>query len=384
MEYLVTLSFVLYAVTVTIVCQALAFDNAHHPESFLKIYNNYADICGNPQNNLVLPRYDGFTLDLEWYRNWSVSSHAIHNFVNIDPHTHIIKQPRKLCASFDEVARAMDYSTYLSENAFDPASICQISWYNQSQICDLINRYSVVFWEGDSLTRHQYQAMMMILREDFRYGGLPAPVNYKVVSQCACDGQLSEALSCRTPMYYEHENKASFLTKQESLTSIGLCSKWKAPDHRHAKFYWFPQNNPNIPVSCPATNKPILVYYQSGIHCGTNVEHCSVRADKFIKSVKATFANCTNKIHYIFSGATVSSTALVKRYPGQADEFVATYNANMTKWFQDHYPDVKPINFFNLTKEGNSRTSDGLHSLTDVALMKAMTVLNLMSHLLAV
>ena len=103
----------------------------------------------------------------------------LHKFLDIHQHNHTNRNSRPLCNSTEDVSNTM--SLLIQDHP------CTISWYQPSQICQILHQYSLVVFYGDSLTRHTMQTVMMILKGDLRYGGYPLYQIRRVYNDCGCD-----------------------------------------------------------------------------------------------------------------------------------------------------------------------------------------------------
>ena len=75
---------------------------------------------------------------------------------------------------------------------------------------------------------------------------------------------------------------------------------------------------------------------------------------------------------------TRSFKSIEKLYPQQHRSNVKIHNLHIHGWLVNHYPHVLYIDVYNLTKNGTDHTSDGFHSLSDVNMIKASYILNVM------
>jgi len=351
----------------------------HNPNSFVYNYKQYRAVCSNPTHNKVLPRYDNHGDDnLPTEREWSLNSDVMFDFLNINGSTLEIK-PAKLpfCKSTEETIQSV---ANLVTN-YD----CQVSWYSSTQICHVIHQYSLVWWYGDSLTRHMMQGLLLLLKGDWRIGGHPLLQNIKIYEQCACDGQFSENLLCRESMKFDSSDSLVLDTKFviKDFMEWGLCSNYIPLDNQYTKFVWMQNNYHQISEEgCPINNnKPIFIFMQYALHCSLNVDQCIPIIDDLMIDYARRFYDCYHQIRFIYAGGTASSEAIVRNYPNQEDSFVINFNEEMKNWFHENYPFVLVLDFFNLTWESRNRSSDGVHHLSDVNFIKVTAVLNAMHHM---
>ncbi len=94
---------------------------------------------------------------------------------------------------------------------------CQIPWVSNKDLCSLFDQYSMVFWYGDSLTRHMTQSLHMLFNQDMQYGGYPPREPGKDIpyKYCSCDGQFSESRMCRN---FKHDFSFTNVTAK-----LGAC-----------------------------------------------------------------------------------------------------------------------------------------------------------------
>ncbi len=68
-------------------------------------------------------------------------------------------------------------------------------------------------------------------------------------------------------------------------------------------------------------------------------------------------------------------------YKDQTDGRSSGFNHEMDTYLRASFPQVAFLNVWNLTHESLNRTSDGFHQVSDVNLIKVMTILNTMKAL---
>lgn len=68
--------------------------------------------------------------------------------------------------------------------------VCSMHLLPPRDICQILDRYSLVFWLGNSLTRHTMNALLMLLTEDLQEGAIP-PQDYEATRypyyNCHCE-----------------------------------------------------------------------------------------------------------------------------------------------------------------------------------------------------
>ena len=99
------------------------------------------------QNNSVLLRLDGFAGDFEKPNrsiNWSVNSGLLHHFLDVPltPNNRYHQQI-PVCTTAQAVANAIgNYSEFSSPS-------CRLTWYTPTDICHIISKYSLIWFDGD-------------------------------------------------------------------------------------------------------------------------------------------------------------------------------------------------------------------------------------------
>jgi hypothetical protein len=72
---------------------------------------------------------------------------------------------------------------------------CDIPFHTPDQVCQVLNKFSHIIVQGDSLSRHLQGGLLISLRGDLVRGSLIPRASHSNISayeQCICDGQFSE------------------------------------------------------------------------------------------------------------------------------------------------------------------------------------------------
>jgi len=77
---------------------------------------------------------------------------------------------------------------------------CSIPYYPPDQACEVLNRFSHVIIQGDSLSRHLQGGQLMLLRGDVVRGSIVSS-RKEEMDKCLCDAQFSEDQRCRLNDY---------------------------------------------------------------------------------------------------------------------------------------------------------------------------------------
>jgi hypothetical protein len=217
---------------------------------FSSIVRSWTTICTKATNNIVLPRNDGLYVKTGNTREWSLVDSEINYLAS--PHKN---DERHWCLTTTQVKSAISLPIRRQP--------CLLKWYSEKDICMLMQKYSVVVWNGDSLTRHMTQGLFMLWTKDFRFGGYPRHPNIEddLFDFCGCDGQFSEHELCRS------YSPGSF--RFEDARSVGLCSR--IDPYVSPRFYYqYAKYDESVTHLCSAEPNLRFVYLQGGTHYMTN------------------------------------------------------------------------------------------------------------------
>ncbi len=341
------------------------------PLDFDYFYHKWEPICAAPYYNQVLPRRDGINEDKSSkYREWSLS----------DPDMHTIASTKYAVDS----KRWCDTMTQITKSVSQPIGqqSCFLQWYDEVSLCEIAQRFSVIVWSGDSLTRHMTMGLMMLWTGDYRFGGFarkPDTQN-KLYNHCSCDGQFSEALICRDlrPGFFQFSDARTF----------GLCGTVER--YNSPRFYMHTSNYKELHQMerwrlCSTDHRFRFISLQAGTHYDTNATYTIQNyLQPALAKISRLINSCTvnrslgKKMRVIYIGVPVVSARIEKLYPQQHRNNVQIHNVHVRQWLDDNYPYVLYVDIYNLTKNGTDHTSDGFHSLSDVNMIKASYILNIM------
>lgn len=261
-----------------------------------------------------------------------------------------------------------------------------IPWLSTPDICGVFISYAETLWIGDSLTRHSILALYMLLTENYRTGGYPIypSLPETIYNRCNCDGQFSEHFDCR-------DYQAGEVNLQHPLKK-GLC-----PFDEHFRGFHFNAGSssvnhtkPLLPYLCSAEDRLRMVYLQGGAHFNSNAdlffrEYIHPTIEEIIRIVRTCAHPISFKIRMIISGIGACDNFLQQKYPHQNTKAVIAYNARLKELVKMNFPTlpIVMIDFLKVTERAiaDGRTSDGYHFLSDVNLIKVMSILNIMEQM---
>jgi len=330
-------------------------NNNHSPESFLFMVERAAAAC--LYHNIVLPRGDKIGHAFHNERNWSVKSDLMSRFVGISDNKN---DTLPSCMTADEVI-------VMTEAFPSGKHTCRVRWLSPSSICHVFQKYATIAWRGDSLTRHMLNALYMIQSGDLRYGAFPHPklTASSVYENCSCDGQFSEAQICRS-----YEQRFDF----DDMRKNSWC-----PNINHTS--GSPIFGTDVDLGC--LPKPSFLYVQGGTHHGFNATRTI--SELLAPTLSGIRSTCTlgnrtfsKQVRTVVSGVNWVTKMNADKYPHQAPKYGLAHNRGIAEYLGNEFPSAKMISFWNMTMEAANRTSDGFHHLTDINLMKAMILINIM------
>ena len=243
-----------------------------------------------------------------------------------------LRSDAPICASVDALVKAAAAGRYDGSGAF--VTDCTIPTRSN------LPRLPCVRVFGDSTTRHMLQTASMVLKDDFVSGGFVEPN-----PACVCDGQLSEHKMCRN----------------QSLIAYPFP----------CRSAWYDSH-----LSCEtrcASSRPRFVWLQGGFHHKLNATRFAAEIHREAKRLKR------GGDALFVSGAHFQTADADRVFPWQRRERVVEFNREARVAAEaagGRFVDLAPAT------EGARATSDGVHYLTAVNLVKARIFIALlhMSH----
>ena len=370
-----------------IVCSVFhRFHSEVFVNQFLKTYETWASTC-------AIAHSSPWSLSNVTYNNHSHSKLVCERFQDLEASlkTGARVFPRGMP---DTTLRTQIQNSTSSVSYFQPAT-CGYEWLSSQQICDISNKYQHIYLLGDSLLRHVTQGMMMLLTDDWKTGGLSKYRNVTGSTACHCDGQFSDLAECRTyvsrdsshcgsqlndlpecKMFYSFVGR-TFSFEFSSPAAYGICSA----NHSFALLY----SNLELPDLCSVAKKddtrPQLIILGAGLHYQCHSEHTLKRfVQVFYNRLKEQRSKCPHKIyvHIIWTSLTYQSRILDHKYPHQSNESAIAFNLDMNHKVRLllRREVLMILDFMSLTTFAG--TSDGIHSLSEVNLLKAQYIFNAM------
>jgi len=252
---------------------------------------------------------------------------------------------------------------------------CYIPYYKPEQMCDVLNRFSHVIIQGDSLSRHLQGGLLMALRDNVVNGSMVSsnPEMYN----CTCDAQFSEHPKCRlnNGLYNRYQPYQLGLCPNLGNDTAQQFESVFNINRLHRGVYKFPGVNCTSPES-----KGVLVIVQGGVHMQYNHAYTY---HKLIRPFFAdpTFRTCAEqgKAIFIWTSYTAQSPDYDDKYPLQKLELGLKFNNGMDEIFQSDMINASVVDWLNFTT--GAQHSDGLHYAAQVNLFKAQHLIALADRL---
>lgn len=118
-------------------------------------------LCGKLEDNFVLSSGRNKPRHL----NFSVAEEALRYVEEMRKHKYTSKH------TYDhKCTNTADFLTSIARGE----RVCAMHLIPPRDICQILDQYSLVFWLGNSLTRHTMNALLMLLTEDLQEGAIPS------------------------------------------------------------------------------------------------------------------------------------------------------------------------------------------------------------------
>jgi len=252
---------------------------------------------------------------------------------------------------------------------------CYIPYYKPEQMCDVLNRFSHVIIQGDSLSRHLQGGLLMALRDNVVNGSMVSsnPEMYN----CPCDAQFSSHPKCRTNdgLYNRYQPYQLGLCPNLGNDTAQQFESVFNINRLHKGVYKFPGVNCTSPES-----KGVLVIVQGGVQMQYN------HANTYHNLIRPFFADPTfrtcaeqGKAIFIWTSYTAQSPDYDLKYPLQKLEIGLKFNNGMDEIFQSHMINASVVDWLNFTT--GAQHADGLHYAAQVNLFKAQHLIALADRL---
>jgi len=370
-------------------------NNNNGYNNFLSLYNRWYPTCSDPVTNSMMARGGAIDVDAEASRDWSIN---LRSFDHSQPACRTMesllessRRGERFLLNPQIPLNATGSELSPSPTSFRPYQ-CSPRFPTSDEMCDEIHKFAHLTIVGDSLSRHMVQALHTLLKQDLRFGAFPylSDNSGGLYDRCQCDGQFSEHATCRA---YSSPNIFSIA----DLRSLGFCYPRPVinknstiresfhPTRLESHFHGFDisVNANNYHYLCLSSmskidKRPRLVVLQAALHYHNDANTVIAWVKRMMEVINYVGANCASgpiNVHYLYIGATAQIRSMDLKYPHQSRESAIIFNNEVSQHFKKNY-NLSTINFLPLTR--NAQSSDGLHHLSDVNMVKAVYIYNYM------
>ena len=294
-----------------------------------------------------------------------------------------------LCQDRAELLMAMSNGGRVGIDAPYMPHGCDMRWFSNDELCEILSRFSLVYMIGDSMIRSNALAMHSILRRDLvrgqNTGWLPDPEG----QDCSC-ARAWESSKCGWNGVF-----ATSYVIQSDPKSLYCPIGTTAPIQTHIKL-GYPLDGKGLkalqdelPKERPA--KPVAFVYGHGGWNGFNetatmlwvdqIQGAILEAMPWLENSKA--ADGVTPLFWPRLFVTPNAAG-----PNKPDQFILTqgnaavmrFENNITRWIrEDVGGGMESLGIYNLTVQNTS--PDGTHAGMRSSIIKAMMVFNWLSML---
>lgn len=290
---------------------------------------------------------------------------------------------QKFCKNSAELLMAMSSGGRHGFDAVYQSRGCNHRWYTHAEICDILERFSMVLIVGDSIARGVHQGVMAIARANLAYGGLK---NWEYATSddldaCSCERQLlpyveigddKRQLTCSFGLYVEN---ATTVVEHDP-------SSWSCPTDNLMMKYALKEWNPLMVSDFTdvystlksQSDKPIATILIHGIHANLDIEESIEFIDGWIGLTgnRGSFNDRTNFPALWFPPSAGGEGKPEQYWGPQGLHALWRYEQETKKFAEDRGLDV--LNTWNLTIQSSSY--DGTHHGLLVNMEKGMMIFN--------
>lgn len=285
--------------------------------------------------------------------------------------------------------------------------ICTLRLFDPRKSCQILNKYSRIYWIGNSLTRQTLIGLHGLLSSNLqsihKYTANTRYPQFEISAklaqeQCQCDGQYSMHSVC----------KSSYRLQDLSEGIVNACSDVMGESFWKSSFdfqYYHHSQTKEFHLDCGSNagdTRPIFLYLQGGNadapmndvrENGKTIPPSDFDIPAYFKKTLSAFIvryekfyqHCPHgtkvQLHIAFSGVNAQNHLpheTVTDIDNVSVDNLLKLNDRLTAYVKKWHPTAHVIDFFNITVVSGADTADGYHYLTSTNIQKAMTLLRLM------
>ncbi|EJK72186.1 hypothetical protein THAOC_06306 [Thalassiosira oceanica] len=225
---------------------------------------------------------------------------------------------------------------------------CDMPFLSPREVCAAFNQYSQIIVAGDSLSRHMMQGLMMMMKV-----------------------QRARNLSSEQQRPFHGRGR---------ISAEGSWPLLRSTDAQYGRIF-YGDRRVVTKLDCTIEDyKGAVLVIQAGLHYYTDANRTlGGMVDPILNNQMFKACLRLNKVRVIWITLGVQSRKADRRYRHQSRENTLVFNSNMEAGLNERLRNVTIIDWWRLTE--NSQTSDGVHYLSDVNLVKANHFTNIIKHL---
>ncbi|KAK2561601.1 hypothetical protein P5673_015587 [Acropora cervicornis] len=266
---------------------------------------------------------------------------------------------------FCDCSTCINYKSFISAELahWMPGSGCRVTNFTQFSACELLsNRLSSVTFIGDSLVRHFFSAMLLILTNDPLHGALKfnTPPNMRDI--CKSDSQFVDSIC------HVHTT----MTWRDVADNPNFCNSWARFQLTYVKAYKVEVASlAHLAVRRLLDKVGSVVIMGIGIHNNFN---SSAVIQKYLEPAVRMISTSKNGWPHLIWLSTHSMGPLkpISYHRDQGNSAITSFNENLAKYCQEN--NIAVFDSFNMTTGVHS--FDGTHFGIGVNMMKVQILLN--------
>lgn len=266
---------------------------------------------------------------------------------------------------FCNCSSCIDYRSFISAELADwlPIKGCRVTNFTQSSACESISqRISSVTFIGDSLVRHFFSAMLLILTNDPLHGALKFNTPPKMRDICQGDSQFVDSIC--------HIHTA--MTWRDVTDNPNFCDGWARFQISYVKAYKVEVASlAHLAIKKRLNKVGSVVLMGIGIHNNFNA---SAVIESYLEPAVRMISTSKNGWPHLIWLSTHSMGPLkpINYHRDQGNPAILSFNDNLQKYCNEH--NITVLDTFNMTRGVHS--FDGTHFGIGVNMMKVQVLLN--------
>ncbi|XP_068688714.1 uncharacterized protein [Montipora foliosa] len=266
---------------------------------------------------------------------------------------------------FCDCPSCTNYKSFISAELAQwlPSNGCSVTNFTQFSACESISkRVSSLTFIGDSLVRHLFSAMLIILTNDPLYGALKFSTTPKMRDICKGDSQFGDSIC--------HVHTA--MTWRDVIDNPNFCNRWARFQISYVKAYRVEiASLAHLTIKKHLNKVGSVVLMGIGIHNNFN---STAVVQSYLEPAVRLISTSKNGWPHLIWLSTHSTGPLkpINYHRDQGNLAISSFNENIAKYCNEH--NIAVFDTFNMTTGVHS--FDGTHFGVGVNIMKVQILLN--------